>query len=100
IFIPGLTCDGHVWDATLAHLGGKVQAHVVSLAGFAGAAPITKPLLPTVRDELVEYIRTNHLDHPILVGHSLGGFITFWVAETAPDLVGGGVAVDGAPFLP
>jgi len=100
IFIPGLTCDGHVWDATLAHLGGKVQAHVLSLAGFAGKPPIAEPLLPKVRDELVEYIRQNHLEHPIVVGHSLGGFMTFWVAETAPELVAGGVAVDGAPFLP
>jgi len=100
IFIPGLTCDARVWDATLAHLGGKVQAHVVSLAGFAGKPPIAEPLLPKVRDELVEYIRQNHLDHPIVVGHSLGGFMTFWVAEAAPELIAGGVAVDGAPFMP
>jgi len=100
IFIPGLTCDGHVWDATVAHLGGKVQAHVLSLAGFAGKPPIAEPLLPKVRDELVEYIRQNHLERPIIVGHSLGGFMTFWIAETAPELVAGGVAVDGAPFLP
>jgi pimeloyl-ACP methyl ester carboxylesterase len=100
IFLPGLTCDGTVWDGTVAHLGGKVRAHVLSLAGFAGTPPIDKALLPTVRDELIEYILRNHLDHPILVGHSLGAFVTFWVAETAPHLVGGGVAVDGAPFFP
>jgi pimeloyl-ACP methyl ester carboxylesterase len=100
IFIPGLTCDGHVWDATVAHLGGKVQAHVITLAGFAGKPPIDKPLLPTVKDELVEYIKANHLDHPTLVGHSLGGFMTFWIAESAPDLIDRGIAVDGAPFLP
>jgi len=99
IFIPGLACDGTIWDGTVAHLGGKVQAHVLSLAGFAGNPPIAKPLMPTVREELVEYIRRNHLDHPIVVGHSLGGSMTFWVAETAPDLVGGVVAVDGAPYL-
>ena len=99
IFIPGLACDGHVWDATVAHLGGKVKAHVLTLAGFAGKAPIDKPLLPTVRDELIEYIRANHLEKPILIGHSLGGFMTYWVAESAPDLVAAGIAVDGAPFF-
>jgi N-formylmaleamate deformylase len=100
IFIPGLTCDGHVWDATVAHLGGKVQAHVITLAGFAGKPPIDRPLLPTVKDELIEYIKANHLDHPTIVGHSLGGFMTFWIAESAPDLIDRGVVVDGAPFLP
>jgi N-formylmaleamate deformylase len=99
IFIPGLTCDGHVWDGTVAHLGGKVQAHVISLRGFAGNPPIQQDLLPTVHEELVTYIRENHLEKPIIVGHSLGGFMTYWVAETAPDLIAGGVAVDGAPFF-
>ncbi len=99
ILIPGLACDGHVWDATVAHLGGKVQTHVLTLAGFGGATPIAAPLLPTVRDELVQYIKANHLDRPILIGHSLGGFMTYWVAEVAPDLVAGAIAVDGAPFF-
>lgn len=100
IFIPGLTCDGHVWDATIAHLHGTFETHVLSLAGFSGTPAIDKPLLPTVHDELIAYIKDHHLDHPILVGHSLGGFMTYWIAETAPDLIAGGVAVDGAPFLP
>jgi pimeloyl-ACP methyl ester carboxylesterase len=100
LFIPGLTCDGHVWDATVAHLGPNIQAHVLSLAGFAGRPAIGAPLLPTVHDELLEYIRANHLEKPIVVGHSIGGFMTYWLAATAPDLIAGGVAVDGAPFLP
>jgi pimeloyl-ACP methyl ester carboxylesterase len=99
LFIPGLGCDGSIWDGTLAHLGGKVQAHVVSLAGFAGSRPISTPLVPTARDEIIEYVRQNHLDHPIIVGHSLGAFLAYWIAETAPDLIGGAIPVDGAPFF-
>jgi pimeloyl-ACP methyl ester carboxylesterase len=100
IFIPGLTCDGSVWDATVAHFGGHVQAHVLSLAGFGATPPIAQPMLPTAHDEIIEYIKQNHLDHPIIVGHSLGAYLAFWVAETAPDQIGGLVAVDGAPFFP
>jgi pimeloyl-ACP methyl ester carboxylesterase len=98
--MPGLTCDGHIWDATVAHFGGKIQAHVMTLAGFSGKPPIDKPLLPTVHDELVRYIGDNHLERPIFVGHSIGGFMAYWLAESAPDLLAGGVAVDGGPFLP
>jgi N-formylmaleamate deformylase len=100
IFIPGLACDGGIWDATVDHLAGKFQAHVVTLAGFAGSAPLDgEPLLPTAKAELIAYIQQNHLDRPILVGHSLGGFLAYWVAETAPALIGAAVAVDGAPNL-
>jgi pimeloyl-ACP methyl ester carboxylesterase len=100
IFIPGLACDGSVWDPTIAHLAGKFQAHVITLSGFAGSAPLTdQPLLPTARSELIAYVERNHLERPILVGHSLGGFLAYWISETAPTLIGAAIAVDGAPNL-
>jgi len=100
VFIPGLACDGSVWDETVAHLAGKFQAHVVTLSGFAGSPPLAdQPLLPTVRSELIDYVQRNHLERPILVGHSLGGFLAYWISETAPALFAAAIAVDGAPNL-
>src|SRR2546430_3030969 len=98
IFIPGLGCPGEVWDDTVSHLH-DVQAHVLTLAGFAGQKAIKPPLAATVRRELVRYIRANHLDRPVIVGHSMGGFIAYWVALSAPELVGGVVVVDAGPAL-
>ncbi len=99
IFIPGLGCPGSVWDETVAHLGDHVEAHVLTLSGFAGRKPVKPPLAATVRKELVRYIRSNKLDKPIIVGHSLGGFIAYWLAATAPDLIGGVIVVDAGPAL-
>jgi pimeloyl-ACP methyl ester carboxylesterase len=98
IFIPGLGCPGEVWDETIGKLHG-VEAHVLTLAGFAGRPAVKPPLAATVRKELVRYIRGNHLDHPILVGHSMGGTIAYWVAETAPDLIGGAIVIDAGPAI-
>lgn len=100
ILIPGLTCGGDVWAETAAHYRGTHQLHVVTLAGFAGEPRIAAPMLERVRDELVAYIAAQHLEHPVVVGHSLGGFMALWIAATAPDAVGPVVAVDGVPFLP
>jgi N-formylmaleamate deformylase len=100
ILIPGLSCDGRVWDATVAHYRGHYQLHVLTLAGFGGArAAIPAPFLATVRQDLARYIRTQKLDHPVVVGHSLGGFMALWLAAREPDLLGGVVAVDGVPYL-
>jgi len=99
IFIPGLGSPGSVWDGTIAHLGGRVQAHVLTLAGFAGQPPIKPPFLLSVHDQIVHYIHANHLDHPIIVGHSLGGMMTLWLAETNSSDLGGIVDVEGLPFL-
>ena len=98
IFIPGLGCPGEMFDATVEHLTG-VQSYVLTLAGFAGEKPIKPPLAATVRRELVRYIRSHHLEHPIVIGHSMGGFIAYWLAATAPDLLGGVVVVDAGPAL-
>jgi pimeloyl-ACP methyl ester carboxylesterase len=98
IFIPGLGCPGEMWGATIAKLDG-IQAHVLTLAGFAGTPPIKPPLAATVRRELVRYIRSHHLDKPIVIGHSMGGFIAYWLAATAPKIIGGVVVVDAGPAL-
>jgi pimeloyl-ACP methyl ester carboxylesterase len=99
VFIPGLATAGDVWDATLKHLGGKVQAHVITIAGFAGqpAVKTDKPLLEEVRVELARYLRERHLK-AVIVGHSLGAAMAWWLAVTDPDVVAGVVAVDAPPY--
>jgi N-formylmaleamate deformylase len=100
ILIPGFVSSGAVWDDVVAHYKTRYACHVVTLPGFAGQPAIAAPILPRVRDDIIEYIRRHQLDRPVLLGHSLGGFLALWVAATAPDLVGPIVSVDGVPFLP
>src|SRR2546423_9328585 len=76
ILIPGLACSGEVWDATVDHFKDRYECHVLTLAGFAGQPPFDGPWLQTIRKGLVDYIRQNKLDRPIIVGHSIGGVLT------------------------
>lgn len=101
ILIPGLASPGRIWESTLAHFHGEYETHVLTLAGFAGQAPIDEELfLERVRDDLARYIRDTELERPVIVGHSLGGFLALWLAASKPDLVGPVITVDGLPFLP
>jgi pimeloyl-ACP methyl ester carboxylesterase len=99
IFIPGLGCPGTMWDDTIAHLGDAYEAHVLTLAGFAGNEAIDEPLSKAVRRDLTRYIRSHHLRDPIIVGHSMGGFIAYWIASYHPELVGPVIVVDAGPAL-
>jgi len=97
--IPGLASSGTTWDATADHLGPHFRCYKLTLAGFAGVPPIDSPLLATARDQIAEYIRDNHLDHPVIMGHSLGGYLALDLAVRNPQLVGPIVIVDSLPFF-
>ena len=100
ILIPNWASSGKVWDATVAHYRDKYECHAVTIAGFAGAPPIRlerDKFLSTIRDDLIAYIRDKKLEKPVVVGHSLGGFLALWIAERAPELVGPLVIVDAVP---
>jgi len=100
ILIPGLTCDGSVWDETVAHLGSGYECHVLTLAGFAGQAPVDygDAFLPKVKDAIRDYIREQGLEKPLIVGHSLGGYLGLWLGTEMGDELGGLLIVDSLPF--
>ncbi|MGA7614407.1 MAG: alpha/beta hydrolase [Thermoanaerobaculia bacterium] len=100
ILIPGLACPGSVWSSTVSHFENRYEMHVLTLGGFAGQPAVGGPFVSTMTDAIARYIRTHELDHPVIVGHSIGGLIAYSVASKYPDLVGPVIAVDGVPFLP
>ena len=99
ILIPGLASSGAVWDSTVAHYASRYKCYVLQIAGFAGAPSVQGPLLTTVEQELAAYIDNQHLDHPTIVGHSLGGYLTLKMGIDYPDKVGALVIVDSLPAL-
>ena len=102
IMIPGLTCDGAVWDTTIEALGDQYQYHVLTLPGFAGQAPLENleaGFFDQVRTLVYNYIDENQIEKPIIVGHSLGGFLALQIGIEKPDLAEKLVIVDALPFM-
>lgn len=99
IMIPGYSCSGDVWKETADHLKNNYELHIITIAGYAGVAPIDGPVLSTVRDQLIQYVKNKHLVKPMLIGHSLGAFMALYVSAAEPELFGKIVCVDGVPFI-
>lgn len=100
ILIPGYSCSGEVWNETVEHLKDSYQLHVLTLAGFGNAKPIQdEEILKTVHDQIIQYVKDKKLRKPMLIGHSLGAFMTLWLQSTEPDLFGKSICVDGVPFI-
>lgn len=102
VLIPGLSSDGAVWDAVVEHYSSQYECHVVTLPGFSKQPALSDKtnFLATVRDEISAYARTQKLKAPVIAGHSLGGFVALWIAETTPTLPSKVIIVDSVPFLP
>lgn len=105
ILIPGLASSGEVWQETAAHLcapGSGRQCHVLTLAGFAGVAPLAPTaggLLAQAQRQIAAYIADEKLERPVIIGHSLGGFLGLKLASDQPQQVGKLVVVDALPAL-
>lgn len=101
ILIPGLYSSGGVWDETVAHYASRYECHAITLPGFAGQPPIVADtILQEVTHQLAAYIKQHHLKKPVIVGHSLGGYVALNLAVYYPGLAGDLVIVSSGAFLP
>ncbi|HTM81668.1 alpha/beta hydrolase [Asticcacaulis sp.] len=102
ILIPGLASSASVWDDTVTHLNGHYRLHVLNLAGFAGepaGANAVGDILPPSVGAIDAYIKANHLQKPVVVGHSLGGLMALMLAKAHPEDAGRLVIVDALPYV-
>lgn len=102
ILIPGLSSSPHVFDQITDSLKGRYRVHRLHVQGFAGAEPMDNAagsVSAPVAEDLARYIAEQGLDHPAVIGHSMGGTIGMMLAARHPDSVGKLMVVDMIPFV-
>jgi len=86
LLFPGFGCTGEVWDDAVAELSKTHQCHIFTFAGFGNVAPIEGPWLAKIKEGIIAYVKEKKLKKPTLLGHSLGGTLSLWLASVEPDL--------------
>ncbi|WP_163409008.1 alpha/beta fold hydrolase [Flavobacterium ajazii] len=97
LMFPGFGCTGQVWDETVAEISKTHECHIFTFAGFGNVPPIEGPWLSTIKSEIVSYVKAKKLKKPTLIGHSLGGTLSLWLASTEADLFKKVILVDALP---
>lgn len=101
ILIHGMSCTADVWNEVTEHYKNDYELHLVTLKGFGNKESVeSEHFLKEVRNELIDYVKTNQLKNTILMGHSMGGFLSLWAAAEAPNLFSKIISVDGIPYFP
>lgn len=100
LFFPGLISSGEVWDETVQIFSEDYQCHVFTMPGYAGVPPVeADSYLDRWKAGILEYIEMKKLDNVTLVGHSLGGFLSLWIATENHPAVKQVIVVDALPFF-
>jgi len=100
IFIPGLASGSWTWKADAERLSKQHTVYIVTVPGFDGRKAEPGTTLDSLQQDLHKLIDDKHLDHPVLIGHSMGGTLALAFAAAHSDRIAGVVAVDGLPVFP
>jgi pimeloyl-ACP methyl ester carboxylesterase len=101
ILIPGLASSREVWAELARILRRQYRLHLVQVAGFAGAPAVPSVdgrVAAPVAEAVADYIRSQHLEAPAIIGHSLGGEVALMLGARHAERVGRLMVVDALPF--
>lgn len=95
LFIHGGAAHAHWWSHVAPSFLTRYSAVAIDLSGHGDSAHRDEYSLDGWCDEVVAVIEAAELrQSPVLVGHSMGGFVTAATAARHPDRVAGAVIID------
>jgi pimeloyl-ACP methyl ester carboxylesterase len=90
VLIPNLVMDWTIFESFMERNSSKYTMYAVTLPGFAGSAPpsappegsslAAAPWMANVERAILRMIDEKGLDHPVLVGQSMGGHVALRLA--------------------
>lgn len=96
VLLHGLASTSHIWNLVAPRLVDSFRVVALDQRGHGKTdKPDTGYDFPSIVGDLVSFVQTLGLGHPIVVGHSWGGNVALHYAATYPDGPAGLVLVDG-----
>lgn len=99
VFLPGLTADHHLFDLQIAGLEGEFNCFVWDAPGHGGSRPFE---LRFSLDDKARYLHAileaEGIVRPVLIGQSMGGYLSQVYLELFPDGASGFLSIDSCPL--
>lgn len=90
VLIHGFCETSRIWDSFIPPLTSRYRILRPDLPGFGNSAPLPGRItIDQVADSLAGWLRQKGFAPAMVMGHSLGGYVTLALAERHPDLLAG-----------
>ncbi|MCR5589949.1 MAG: alpha/beta hydrolase [Lachnospiraceae bacterium] len=99
VFLPGLTADHRLFEKQTAHFLGKRPLLVWDAPGHASSWPFRMDFSLMDKARWLDAILDSEgFSKPVLIGQSMGGYVSQAYAELFPEKLTGFISVDSAPL--
>lgn len=88
VFLHGFCETSLLWQDIAGRYASRYKIYVPDLPGFGKTLSqfTSDPSIDTIADELKNWLDEQGIDKPVLIGHSLGGYIILSLLERHPEL--------------
>ena len=99
VFLPGLTADHRLFDKQIEFFKDKYNVFVWDAPGHASSWPFSFDFhLEDKTRWLDEILKKEKIEHPIIIGQSMGGYVGQMYCELFPNTLKGFISIDSAPL--
>lgn len=99
VFLPGLTADHRLFDTQIEYFSKSYRTLVWDAPAHALSRPFRLEFsLADKAQWLHQILQSENITKPILIGQSMGGYVSQCYLELFPNEIGGFVSIDSAPL--
>ena len=99
VFLPGLTADHRLFERQLEYFGSRMDVLTWDAPGHAASRPFDLDFaLMDKAHWLHDILEREGIARPVLVGQSMGGYVSQCFLQAYPGAAAGFVSIDSAPL--
>ncbi|MFE4351398.1 alpha/beta fold hydrolase [Peribacillus butanolivorans] len=100
VALHALGTSAETWDQVAAVLGEKYRVLALDQRGHGGSARTSTYTFELMSDDLLHFTNAMNLERFTLIGHSMGGTVSYLFAETYPSRIERLIVEDTPPPVP